>query len=55
MPALSVEDEQWMIHVLAVIAVVVTSFLISMHGIIGRVEVKEYLLRSTLLASLCEV
>lgn len=40
MPRLAVEDEQRIVHMLTVIAVVVRAFLLSVSGICGRVEVK---------------
>ena len=54
-PAFAVEDEQGMVDVLFVVAVVVATFLIAVGGICGRVEVQEYLFRSSVLASLLEV
>jgi hypothetical protein len=39
-PVLTVEDEQRMIHMLAVVAMVVGVFLLSVSGIRGRVEVQ---------------
>jgi len=39
MPALAVEDEERMVHMLLVVAVVVAAFLLSVSGIVGRVEV----------------
>src|SRR5215210_295176 len=54
-PALAVEDEQRMIHVLPIVAVVVGTFLLSMGGVVGRVEVQKHALRGALLPSLCEV
>jgi hypothetical protein len=55
MPALAVEDEQGMVDVLAVVAVVEGAFLISVSGIVGRVKVHEHPLRGTVLLPLREV
>jgi hypothetical protein len=54
-PAFAIEDEQGMVHVLFVVAVVEGAFLIAGGGSIGRVEIQEYLFRSAVLASLSEV
>ena len=51
-PALAVEDEQGMVHVLPIVAVVVASLLIAVGGISGRVEIQDYPLRSAVLAPL---
>lgn len=55
MTTLAIEEQKWMVHVLTVIAVVEGAFLISVYRIVGRVEVKEYLLWSTVLATLPQV
>ena len=39
MPALAVEDEERMVHMLLVVAVVEAAFLLSVSGIVGRIEV----------------
>ncbi len=46
MPALAVEDDQRMVHMLPIVAVVVTTFLIPVGGIVRRVEVQKHPLRS---------
>jgi hypothetical protein len=53
--AVAVEDEQRMVHVLAVIAVVIRTFLFSVGGIIGRVEVQKHSLWGAVLFSSREV
>jgi hypothetical protein len=55
MPALAVEDEQGMVDVLAVVAVVEGAFLIFVSGIVRRVKVHEHPLRGTVLLPLREV
>src|SRR5215210_9284263 len=55
MPTLAVEDEQRMVHMLTVIAVVEGAFLLSVGGICGRVEVKQHLLGSAVPLSLSQV
>ncbi len=43
--ALAIEDQKRMVHMLLVVAVVEAAFLLSMGGIVGRVEVQKDLLR----------
>src|SRR5215208_1441641 len=54
-PALAVEDEQRMVDVLAVVAVVVAAFLLAVGGVVGCVEVQKNLIWSAVLLSLPEV
>jgi len=53
--ALPVEDEQGMVDVLLVVAVVVAAFLIAMGGIVGRVEVEQNLLRSRVFGAFSQI
>src|SRR5215208_186661 len=46
MPALAVEDDQRMVDVMLVVAVVVTTFLLPVGGIVRRVEVQQHPRRS---------
>ena len=55
MPTHPVEDEQGVVDVLFVVAVVEGAFLISVGGIIGGIEIQHYPFRDALLASLFEV
>ena len=48
----AVEDEERMVHVLAVVAVVVAAFLLSVGRIVRRVEVQEHALRGAVFAPL---
>ena len=54
-PALSVEDQQGMVHVLLIVAVVVGTFLLPVGRISGRIEVQKHLLWSTVFSSLSQV
>ena len=54
-PALAIEDEQRMVHVLALIAVIVRTFLFSVSRIVGCVEVQKHLIWSAVLLPLREV
>src|SRR5829696_3237645 len=54
-PAFSVEDDQRMVDVLPIVAVVVTVFLFSVDGICGCIEVQKHFLRSAVLPSLVQV
>ena len=54
-PTLAVKDQEWMVHVLLVVAMVVATFLIAMGGVVGGIEVQKDFLRSAILAPLCEV
>ena len=42
MPALAIDDEQRRVHVLPKVAVVVTTFLLPVGGIVCCVEVQEH-------------
>ncbi len=55
MPALTVEDEQRMVDVLAVIAVIEGAFLLSVYRIVGGVEVQKDLLWSAIALPLSKV
>jgi hypothetical protein len=55
MSALAVEDDQRMVDVLPIVAVVVTTFLFSVDWICGRIEIQKHFLRSAILLSLIEV
>lgn len=55
MPALAVEDHEWVVHMLTVVAMVGRAFLISVCGIIGRIEIQEDLPRSAVLAPLPKI
>lgn len=55
MPALAIEGQKWMVHVLMVMAVVEETFLLSVDGIIGCVEVQQHLLWSTARRALSEI
>jgi hypothetical protein len=54
-PALAIEDEQQMIHVLPIVAVVVAPFLLSVGGVVCGVEVQKHPLRGASPLSLLEV
>ena len=54
-PALAVEDEQRMVDVLAIVAMVVAPFLLPVGGVCGRVEVQKHSLRGTIPPSLTQV
>jgi hypothetical protein len=48
----AIKDQERMVHVLLVVAMLATAFLLAVGGLVRRVEVKQYLLRSsTFLAS----
>ncbi len=56
MPRLAVEDEKRMVHMLPVVAVVARAFLLTVGGLVGRVEIHKHLLGSAAApASLREV
>jgi hypothetical protein len=42
-PALAVEDQERMVHVLLVVTVVVATFLIAVGGIVRGIEIQEHL------------
>ncbi len=52
-PALAVEDEKRMVHVLFVVAVVVATFLLPVGRIVGRIQVQEHPLWRALRLSFC--
>ena len=54
-PTLAVEDEQGMVDMLAVIAVVEGAFLLAVGGVVGRVKVQKHPLGHTVLLSLGEI
>jgi hypothetical protein len=53
--ALAVEDEQRVVDVLLVVAVVEGALLLSVGGICGSIEVQKYFLRSAVLLSLIQI
>ena len=54
-PALPVEDEQGVVHVLLEVAVVVGALLISVGGVVGGIEIQDDLLRDAPFGSLPRV
>ena len=52
---LTIEDQEWVVHLLSVIAMVEGAFLLSVYRIVGCIEVQKHLLGSTVLAPLFEI
>ncbi len=53
--ALAIEDEQRMVDVLLVVAVIEGALLLSVGGIVGSIKVQKYFLRSAILLSLIQI